>query len=261
MPRRKLYLALSVFTVMAMAGIYGVSLLMGVKASAPVKRDVVVALVGKDRIYLAALNLATAPYKYRLEQEGYDFGSPRGQSLYQQLQVNVLNNLIARTLFAQGAAARKITLSTAELKRGYKKELKERKQSEAGLLKELRRYGWTKSIFLADLKRRLLEEKFIERFVAKGKSGTDREAAINGWLYEHASAVGIRVFFQTGAAGGDILAEAEREALKYYRNKYGAGKDVTAKAANYGCHIQVDIIKNGKVIKSLGYGGGQVYEI
>lgn len=57
------------------------------------------------------------------------------------------------------------------------------------------------------------------------------------------------------------MKEAEEEALKYYRSKYGADKELSAKAANYGCHIQVDIIKKGKVIKSFGYGGGQVYEL
>ena len=210
---------------------------------------------------LAALNLATAPYKYRLEQEGYDFGSAKGRSLYQQLQADVLNGLIVRALIGQGIAEKKIALGAAALDQGYQKELKGRKQSEAELLKELKKYGWTKSIFLADLKRRLLEEKFLDQVVAKGKTGTARDAAINDWLTKRASAVRIQVYFQTGAAGGDILKEAEAEVLKYYRSKYGADKDVTAKAANYGCHIQVDIIKNGKVIKSFGYGGGEVYEI
>ncbi|MGE5549785.1 MAG: SurA N-terminal domain-containing protein [Bacteroidota bacterium] len=261
MPRYKLYLALPVFIIIVIAGASGSLRLSRAKAAAPAKRDVIVAEVGKDKIYLTALNQATAPYKYRFEQEGYDFGSARGRSQYQQLQASVLNNLIVRRLLAQGAAAEKITLSAAELDQGYRKELKERKQSEAELLKELKKYGWTKSIFLADLKQRLLEEKFIDRVVAKGKSGAERNTAINAWLSKRAASVRIQVYFQIDAAGGDILKEAEEEALKYYRNKYGPDKGVTAKAANYGCHIQVDIIKNGKVIKSFGYGGGEVYEI
>lgn len=148
----------------------GALFLVGAKGSraAPAKRDVIVARVGKERIYLAALIQATAPYKYRLEQEGYDFGSARGQSLYQQLQENVLNNLIVRTLLAQGAAAQKITLGPAEFEEGFRKELKERKQTEAELRAELKKYGWTMRIFQADLKRRLLEEKFIAR-LAKGQ--------------------------------------------------------------------------------------------
>ena len=104
----------------------------------PAKKDVITAEVGKERIYLAALNLATAPYKYRLEQEGYDFGSAKGRSLYQQLQADVLNGLIVRALIGQGIAEKKITLGAAALDQGYQKELKGRKQSEAELLKELK---------------------------------------------------------------------------------------------------------------------------
>lgn len=57
------------------------------------------------------------------------------------------------------------------------------------------------------------------------------------------------------------IVKGEREAIAYYREKYGDG-DVTARTLNYGCHVQIDILKDGKVVKSLSYiGTGQFYEL
>ncbi|MEW6329230.1 MAG: hypothetical protein AB1468_03880 [Candidatus Micrarchaeota archaeon] len=58
---------------------------------------------------------------------------------------------------------------------------------------------------------------------------------------------------------GNRITDAQNAALAYYAQKYGDG-DVTAKATDYGCHVQVDIYKNGQVIKTLGYSGGSVFE-
>ena len=235
--------------------------LVGRTEATPAKRDIIVAEVGKNRIYLTELNRATAPYKYRLEQQGYDFGSAQGRSQYQQLQTNVLNNLIVRLLLDQGVKEQRITLSQKELDAGYRAELARRKQTEQELVKELARYGWTKAIFQADLRRTLLERKLLDR-LAKGKSGADRDAAVNDWLSRRAEAARIQVYFQTNSGGGgDVLKEAEKAALDYYQKKFGDTRGLTAKAENYGCHIQVDILKAGKVIKSFGYGGGEIYEI
>ena len=129
------------------------------------------------------------------------------------------------------------------------------------MIEELPRYGWTKAVFLADLRRNLLEREFLDR-LAKGKSGADRDAAVNDWLSRRAAVTRVQVYFQTSAAGGgDVLKEAEKAALGYYQKKYGNIRGLTAKAENYGCHIQVDILKGGKVLKSFGYGGGEIYEI
>ncbi len=236
-------------------------LLAAAGASAAAKPDIVVAQVGKTRIYLGELNRAAAPYKYQYEQQGYEFASDQGRSLYQQLQSSVLNNMIGRVLLDQGAAAKKITLSDAELEQGYKNALKQRKQSEQALLKELKAFGWTKEIFRSDLKRQLIEDKFIKTVIARGKSGDARDAAVSAWFQDAAGKTDIQVFFQVNAGGGDALKEAEKAGLEYYRKKYGNDSGLSAKAANYGCHIQVDIIKGGKIIKSLGYSGGSIYEI
>lgn len=60
---------------------------------------------------------------------------------------------------------------------------------------------------------------------------------------------------------GNVIRDAESVGLAYYQQKYGPGP-VTAKATDYGCHVQVNISKDGKVVKSLGYDrAGGVYEL
>ena len=57
-----------------------------------------------------------------------------------------------------------------------------------------------------------------------------------------------------------IEQEAKAKGLEYYEKKTqkkGAG----AKVTNFGCHIQVDIIEDGKVVVSLTYNQGEVQEI
>jgi hypothetical protein len=60
---------------------------------------------------------------------------------------------------------------------------------------------------------------------------------------------------------GNVIKDAESVGLAYYQQKYGTGP-FTAKATDYGCHVQVDISKDGKVVKNLGYDrAGGVYEL
>lgn len=224
------------------------------------KPDVVVAQVGDKRLYLEDLNRATAPFKHKYEKQGYDLSSESGQSLYQRLQSSVLNNMIVQYLLELGAAEKRVSVTAAEVTEAYKKELASRGQTEASLVKELKSYGWTKPLFVAELRRRLIEDKFVDRFIAKGKTGDSRVAAVNQWLTDRAGKTSIEVYFQVSAGGGDVLEEAEKAALDLYR-KNGGKDGATARATNYGCHIQVDVLVNGKVVKSYGYGGGEVYEL
>ncbi len=58
-----------------------------------------------------------------------------------------------------------------------------------------------------------------------------------------------------------ILNEAEKAGLAYYTEVY-KDTSVVAKATDYGCHIQVDIYKGEKAVKSLGFNPTSgIYEI
>jgi hypothetical protein len=52
---------------------------------------------------------------------------------------------------------------------------------------------------------------------------------------------------------------AEEAGLKYWHEKYGPGA-VSARLIDFGCHIQVDIVKDEKVIGSLRYQNGTITE-
>ena len=57
-----------------------------------------------------------------------------------------------------------------------------------------------------------------------------------------------------------IEKDAKAKGLEYYEKKTQK-KGADARVTNFGCHIQVDIIEDGKVILSLTYRQGEVQEI
>ena len=57
-----------------------------------------------------------------------------------------------------------------------------------------------------------------------------------------------------------VEQEAKAKALKYYEKKTQK-KGASARVTNFGCHIQVDIIEDGKVVISLTYNQGVIQEI
>ena len=62
------------------------------------------------------------------------------------------------------------------------------------------------------------------------------------------------------AGGADSsVDDVESAALAYYANTYG-DSDVTIKVNDYGCHQEIEVIKDGNIIMMLGY-NGEVYEI
>lgn len=57
------------------------------------------------------------------------------------------------------------------------------------------------------------------------------------------------------------MSDLEQQALTQYTEETGKS-DVQAKAANYGCHIQIDITNAGnEIVRSYGFQGGPLYVI
>jgi hypothetical protein len=54
--------------------------------------------------------------------------------------------------------------------------------------------------------------------------------------------------------------EAQRLALEAYRKTDPSSQGITAKVTDYGCHLRVDIQKEGRVVKSYIYQDGKVFE-
>ena len=62
----------------------------------------------------------------------------------------------------------------------------------------------------------------------------------------------------TGGAESSVN-DVESAALAYYANTYG-DSDVTIKVNDYGCHQEIEVIKDGNIVMMLGY-NGEVYEL
>jgi len=64
------------------------------------------------------------------------------------------------------------------------------------------------------------------------------------------------------SAGSTVsLADLEKQGLEKYKEETGK-TDVTAKAADFGCHKQIDISDgSGKIVRSYGFQGGPLYAI
>jgi len=64
-----------------------------------------------------------------------------------------------------------------------------------------------------------------------------------------------------GPMDSQTESEAKKAALEAFQKGHPADQGVSARVTDYGCHIQVDIQKEGKVVKSYSYQGGKAFEI
>jgi hypothetical protein len=66
---------------------------------------------------------------------------------------------------------------------------------------------------------------------------------------------------QAGPLDPKLKSTAGAVALDVYRKTHPAENGLEAKVTDYGCHIQVDIEKGGKILVSYSYRDGKVSEI
>jgi hypothetical protein len=130
-----------------------------------------------------------------------------------------------------------------------------------------------------ELRRRWIISQFIEKAVLKGDEGNG-EALFGQWFVRTKAKAKIETYeklepvytakascCKSGCGGGraqpldpKIEQEARAKGLEYYEKKTQK-KGADAKVTDFGCHIQVDIIEDGKVLLSLTYRQGEVQEI
>ncbi len=65
-----------------------------------------------------------------------------------------------------------------------------------------------------------------------------------------------------GCCGGGAISNKELRqiGLEYYVANYG-DVNVEAVVEDFGCHQEIHIYKEGKIIKRIGYASGELYEI
>jgi len=64
-----------------------------------------------------------------------------------------------------------------------------------------------------------------------------------------------------GAVDPQLKSAASAAAFAAYRATHPAGQGLEAKVADYGCHVQVDIQKDGRIVASYSYKDGKASEI
>jgi hypothetical protein len=161
-------------------------------------------------------------------------------------------------------------------------------------------YGSVRNFEEALSRRLLVNKFIAEKVVPPNADARNAGAALGTWLQERSAAASVRVTLaeqwsgagcgccsnraeastgpQAGSGcrtvkGGCAMAnqgsarstdplnagKAADAALRYWHEKHGAG-NVTTKVTDFGCHMQVDIIKDNIKIGSLRYQGGSISE-
>ena len=132
----------------------------------------------------------------------------------------------------------------------------------------------------AELENEWIISTFVEKAVLKGEQG-NADFVFGQWFAKTKAAAKIETYERwetastakaacctSGCGGGGqaqsldpkLEQDAKAKGLEYYEQKTQK-KGAEAKVTNFGCHVQVDIIEEGKVIISLTYSQGEIEEI
>ena len=209
-----------------------------------------------------------------------------------QMRYAALSELITERIVLQEARKAGVTVSDGEVQAAVQDM-----RAASGLDEKVfaaraaERYG-SMNDFRKGIERRLTMRKFIDGTVLAGASGpADANLRLNQWLKTSTSKAAVRVSLAeqlpaTGcgccggggpgaakpgcdpkggqAAGANQIANqgkaAQAAALAYWQKENGSGP-VETKVTDFGCHIQVDIISNKQIAKSLRYQNGAISEM
>ena len=227
--------------------------------------DGVAAVVNGEEIRLSELNTAASRM-----QGGSDAASAG-------LRYQALNELIAERLALQEARKAGIEVSKEEVAAAAAQA-----QAAAGLdagafNKEMKSLHGSMRGFENMLERRILISRLIaERVVPPGADPGTAGRAVDQWLRNLSEKAAVRIALAEQWSGGgcsccnkeggqaqpvsDKAKAATDAGLQYWRVKHGP-EAVSARLTDFGCHMQVDIVKNEKIIGSLRYQSGTITEM
>ncbi len=215
-------------------------------------------------------------YEYRHGQD--IFRGEGGKENLNRLKTDVLDEMVNEKILLQEARAAGYTGAPEEEIEKQLETIKKRHGlSDADLAKI---FGGTIEDFRADLRKGWMISQFVEKVVLNGNQ-PNGDQLFSQWLtqvkakskietYEKLEPVSTAIASccSSGCGGSGraqpldpkIEQEAKAKGLEYYEKKTQK-KGASAKVTNFGCHIQVDIIEDGKVVVSLTYNQGEVQEI
>jgi hypothetical protein len=216
------------------------------------------------------------------------------EAAYRGFRSQALNELITERLALQEARAAGTRVSAEEISSAMAEM-----QASSGLDKTAfqrhveSQFGGMRD-FEKALERRLIITKFLtDKIIPRGADPRTAGKAVNAWIRNLSNKAVVRVSLAEQSSGpgcgccskgggpaamkpgspkcgagaprqGRLSPEQTRAAhdasLAYWREKHGPDA-VATKLTDFGCHIQVDIVRNEKIVGSLVYQAGNVTEM
>jgi hypothetical protein len=210
------------------------------------------------------------------------FTGDRGRTLLAELERDVVEKMVEERLVVQEARRLKITVGDERVRQELQTIAREIYGTWEKFQASLKEDGISPE-YLADHVRNLLLFREVNK--AKTSGSSDQNTAV--WLVQErqnakvtlnwtaaprqASFGGGRSCCSSGGGGGcggnrtsevapELKSKASTAALAKYREINPTGQDAQAQVTDYGCHIQVDIERAGRVVKSYTYQDGQAFE-
>ena len=245
------------------------------------------AVINGEAISRSDLNERVKAVRAMLERQyGKNaFAGERGRALQANLEEEVLDGMVEERLVAQEARRLKIQISNDMVRQEFQRIGREIYGTWENFQSKLQEDGVSEEDLQNHI-RNLLSTEAVK--AAKARPGLDSDVSFHTWLLQAKRNAVLSVYHsRNGAAGpsnspGGCCAvdesgrpgrdragmpvgpetekEAQRLALEAYRETHPSGQGITARVTDYGCHLQVDIQKEGKVIKSYIYQDGKVFE-
>jgi predicted nucleic acid-binding Zn ribbon protein len=211
-----------------------------------------------------------------------------------RLRYQVLNSLITERLAFQEARKAGTALSRQEFEAAVEQTRASWRLDENAFKEQVTAQYGSIDAFEDALRRSILINKFItEKIIPQNADARSANTAVNHWMEGLSARAAVRVTLaeqisgagcgccnnraeaavpssdtsvirtssqeKRPASGTSKAGKAEAEALRYWHEKNG-DDNVTAKSKDFGCHMEIDIIKDGKTIGSLRYQGGRISE-
>ncbi len=215
------------------------------------------------------------------------FTGERGRALLASLREEVLNGILEEKLMDQEARKLGIRVTDGQIRERLERIIKEVFGSERNFQQKMKEEGMSQEDLRSNLRTLLVLEELKK---AKTPLGANPDISFNAWMVQTKQKAELVIYDRDaggmtlpsrggccglfgsppgpgGPAGGGrtidpkIEKEAQKAGLEAFQKTNPNENGVTAKVTDYGCHVQVDIEKEGKVVKSYSYQMGRVFEI
>jgi hypothetical protein len=208
----------------------------------------------------------------------------------------VLNDLITERIASQEAKKAGLRVSGQEMDDAYAQLVQAAGGDQSAFDAQVKAQYGNMRTFRRSLERRIVIKKYIDQKIAAGIADPRVAGAqVNQWLRDITSQASVRIALaeqlpgsgaacgsggcgqgasrscgaggqgcgsapKTGADASPQARQAKAAALAYWKARYG-DEQVDAKVLDYGCHIQVDMLKGKKIAKSLVFQNGEISEL